>query len=197
MVRWEASDLYVILIMVAVVATLFGVGTLVHRRRHRRIREMIAAMGGEVVAIGYSPFPSAGTLVDYIGPQGELRRAVMLNGQTELREDRPFELVMREKYERDSSEMLSALMLAASYSKLPGYQDYKALILEVTAEPKESVTINEAASDASAERRFAPMVQCFETRQSHNQAIRKVHQRTERRPRAPRPRMARPPNLRR
>lgn len=154
--------MYVVLIMIAVVATFFGVGTLVHRRRHRRIREMIAAMGGEVVAMVFTPFPSAGTRVDYIGPQGELRRAVVLNGRTEFCEDRPFELVLSEKYKRDPSEMLSAVMLAASYSKLPGYEDYKALILELAAGPAESVTIDEAASDASAERRFAPMVQCFE-----------------------------------
>lgn len=155
--------MYGIIFICAVVATLAVVGQLLERRRRRRIVEMIAASGGKFVKTKFTSIPSFRHVVDYIGPDGELRRASLLRGANSLSEDQPFQLVLKEQYQKSKFDQLAALKLTAQYSQLPGFDEYKALLRELAAGSKESVTIEETPSSAQAKWGFAPVLQCIET----------------------------------
>jgi hypothetical protein len=153
--------LYFIVTICTVIATLIAVGRVIERRRRRQINRIVAGIGGRVVAIrGYST-PTT-RIVDYIRPQGELRRASLRSGETRLSDDRQFQLVLRDQYQDSRSEALASLRLAAQYSKLPGFQEYQSLVRRLAAGSLPSATIHELPGDGQEEWKFAPILQCIE-----------------------------------
>jgi|SRR5690349_4662449 len=156
--------MYIVLIICGLYVVLIATAVLLRRRRRRRLTAMVEARGGKVVKIGFSPTPHAlRDFVDYVGPQGELRRAFRWQRASDLSDDQPFQHVLREKYENSRSDsLLRAVELAAAQSRLPGFDEYQALARELAAGSIESVTVEESPSDSAPKWRFAPVVQCLE-----------------------------------
>jgi hypothetical protein len=154
----------------AILAAAVVVGQAMERRRRRQIREKIVGEGGQVVVIKFTTIPSFGNVVHYIGRQGELREAVWPRGAADRIRDRPFQVLLRERYERsrlrhisDSEpDLLPSLMLAAEYSRLPGFDAYKALMRDLAGGLAEVASIEESPADEKGRWRFAPMLQCLE-----------------------------------
>jgi hypothetical protein len=153
---------YVIIFLCTVIAALVAIGQLLQRRRCRQIDDIIAALGGQVVSIRYTAMPCIRNIVEYIGPQGELRQAWLARGETQLRDDRPFQVALRDQYRNSTVDLLAALRLAAQYHRLPGFEEYKSLLRDLAAGTLESATIQEAPGDGQPRWRFAPMLQCIE-----------------------------------
>jgi hypothetical protein len=153
--------MYTVIIICGLLAALITAGVLLHRRRLRRINEMVAAVGGKVVRIGFTG-PPLRDLVDYVGPQGELRRAFLSRRAAGLSDDQPFQCVLREDYENSRSDLLRTITLAAKQSLLPGRDEYLALALELAAGSIESATVEETPSVPKPRWRFALVLQCFE-----------------------------------
>ena len=147
---------------VILIVALVGTVELATRRRHRRIAAGFAARGIKVVAVRFTTIPSMRDVVEYISPEGELRQASILRGAADLFKDVPFQVVLKERYEQEKSELIRVVKLAAAYSRLPGFDDYKSLVRELAA-CAGTVTIEESASSKAGGRRFAPMLQCLET----------------------------------
>jgi hypothetical protein len=139
-------------------AVLLAIGALLNRRTRQRVRDTIAQMGGTVVAVQ----PGLPWRVRYVGPEGDLRQAtVQPRGKFKLIEDRPYQDVLRERYESSRDTMLRELILAAEYSKLPGHGDYIAAVRELVDGGRSTVTIEESA-DHGVRARLAPILQCLE-----------------------------------
>lgn len=152
-----------LLICVGIVAMTGAAGVLKLRRRRRRIEQTIAARGGRVVFVKWgSRGGSLREVVRYLGPQGELREALVAANAATLTQDRPFQDVLREKYERYESDMLAKLMLASECARLPGAEVFKAIVRELAADPNESMSVQESPADAAKQPNFAPLLQRVE-----------------------------------
>jgi hypothetical protein len=153
-----------VLFSVAAFSCLVIVGQLIQRRRHRRMAAEIVSYGGKVVAFkSVVKDQTFRNVIDYIGPDGELRRAELLYGAKRLSNNRPYQQVLKEQFETSrGNQMLRGLRLAAACFDLPGNAEYISMIRELATGSVGSVIVEESPANHDAGRRFAPILQCLE-----------------------------------
>lgn len=148
-----------------IIASLIAMGVILERRRCRRITEIIEARGGRVLAIKRTLPSSQRRIIRYIGPQGELRQALVdSKGMSDLTDDQPYQDVLRQPFERKKPKtLLDDLQLAAECSKLPGHAAYEAAIKKLAIDSAPSIQISEFPLN----QKFAPMLQYLEAAALH------------------------------
>ncbi len=137
----------------------------VERRRHQRLTAILEARGLKVVKYAYHR-DAKRRVVDYISPEGDLRQATVHLKTGELRNERPFVEVLKEQFQDPkTSPDMRHMILALGQSKLPGQNEYhsiaKSLLSNAAAGPA-AARIEESSTNATEQRRFVQLLQCFE-----------------------------------